>query len=35
VTTPQAAFRDLLPDAYYPTRRLFRQLKAAGPRLRA
>ena len=34
-TTPQAAFRDLLPDAYYPTRRLFRQLKSAGPRLRA
>lgn len=34
VTTPQAAFRDLLPDAYYPTRRLFRQLKAVGPRLR-
>ncbi len=25
---PQSAFRDRLPDAYYPTRRLFRQLKA-------
>jgi lipopolysaccharide biosynthesis glycosyltransferase len=24
---PQAAFRDRLPDAYYPTRRFFRQLK--------
>jgi len=35
VTLPQVAFRDLLPDAYYPTRRLFRQLKAAAPRLRA
>lgn len=27
---PQAAFRDRLPDAYYPTRRLFRQLKTLG-----
>jgi lipopolysaccharide biosynthesis glycosyltransferase len=27
---PQAAFRDHLPDAYYPTRRLFRQLKTLG-----
>ncbi|WP_193369256.1 glycosyltransferase family 8 protein [Pelagibius marinus] len=25
---PQSAFRDRLPDAYYPTRRLLRQLKA-------
>lgn len=25
---PQAAFRDRLPDAYYPARRLYRQLKA-------
>lgn len=31
-TTPQAAFRDFLPGAYYPTRRLFRQLKGRGPR---
>lgn len=31
-TTPQALFRDHLPDAYYPTRRLFRQLKALGAR---
>lgn len=27
---PQAFFRDCLPDAYYPTRRLLRQLKALG-----
>jgi lipopolysaccharide biosynthesis glycosyltransferase len=32
---PQAAFRDRLPDAYYPTRRLFRQLKALGPGMKA
>lgn len=28
VKWPQAAFRDRLPDAYYPTRRLYRQVKA-------
>jgi len=27
---PQTVFRDHLPDAYYPTRRMFRQLKAKG-----
>ncbi|MGF1630927.1 MAG: glycosyltransferase family 8 protein [Kiloniellaceae bacterium] len=32
---PQTAFRDLLPDAYYPTRRLFRQLKAASLGMKA
>lgn len=32
VTTPQALFRDYLPGAYYPTRRLFRQLKSLGAR---
>lgn len=32
VTTPQAVFRDYFPAAYYPTRRLFRQLKSLGAR---
>jgi len=32
---PQAAFRDRLPDAYYPTRRLFRQMKAKALGVRA
>jgi lipopolysaccharide biosynthesis glycosyltransferase len=31
---PQVAFRDRLPDAYYPTRRLFRRLKAMAPSFR-
>ena len=34
-TTPQATFRDLLPAAYYPTRRLFRQLKSKSLGMKA
>ena len=30
---PQAVFRDRLPDAYYPTRRLFRQVKTRAPKI--
>ena len=32
---PQAAFRDRLPDAYYPARRLYRQVKARGLGMKA
>ncbi len=32
---PQAAFRDRLPDAYYPTRRLFRRVKTKALGVRA
>ena len=32
---PQSAFRDRLPDAYYPARRLYRQMKAKGLGIKA